>query len=626
MNKKHSFEFELKISRKKKFIIAAITFIVITLAAAVIWIPAQKPAEPLALSSIAAGIAQGEITKIEDTLLTGELTVYYRDGRKEKSLRDSSSSLLEQLAYLGLSGEQLASVEIKIQNSQALTTSRSFGTLMSIGLIAFLTFMVFRTISMRSGAGKQKNFEEGKIPSVRFKDVAGIEESVQELRDVVTFLKEGDKYAAMGAKMPRGVLLVGDPGCGKTLIARAVAGEAGVPFFAISGSEFVEVFAGVGASRVRSLFQKARKRAPCIIFIDEIDAVGRERHSAGSGAEMEQDQTLNQLLVEMDGFDTTENVVVLAATNRIDVLDQALTRPGRFDRRVYVNRPDIKGREAILKVHTEGKKLAEDVCLATVARATPGLVGADLANIVNEAAIAAVRAGHEAMTMRDFEEAIEKCLAGGVQRKSQLMTEDERRIIAYHEAGHAIAIHETQLADPVYKITIIPRGPAGGYTISLPAQDSLLHSKNKILARITGLMGGRAAEEIFFQDITSGAANDLQVATQLAEEMVMRLGMDSSAGLRVFPQPHGYAALAAPRSSQKTIETLDEAVKNILESCYNEARRILTEKRAYVERVAQELLAVETLSREQFVDLMNTPALASQEAGMSVYSNAALHE
>jgi cell division protease FtsH len=502
--------------------------------------------------------------------------------------------------------------------------SKAVSTVFSFGLIGVLTFMAFRLVS--NGPMKKKEFQEGTIPSVRFTDVAGMDENLQELRDIVTFLKEGDKYAEMGAKMPRGILMVGDPGTGKTLIAKAVAGEAGVPFYALSGSDFVEVFAGVGAARVRSLFKKAREKAPCIIFIDEIDAVGRERHSSGSGAEMEQDQTLNQLLVEMDGFSTSDNIIVLAATNRVDILDSALTRPGRFDRRVYVTRPDVRGREAILDVHCKGKKLAPDVVLAYVAKATPGLVGADLANIVNEAAIHAVRSGRSEITMKDFEEAVEKNIAGGVQNKNRVMSERERSIVAFHEAGHAITIHACEHSDPVYKITIIPRGQSGGYTMSLPEQDNMLVSKNKILARITGLMGGRAAEEIFFNDITSGASNDLHVATQLAEEMVMRLGMDDAAGLRVFQQPQGLAALAAPRSSQKTFETLDEAVKSILDECYAKARNSLNEKRFLVECVAKELLEVETISRERFVEIMNNEFIATNPNPGAVYSNTTVTE
>jgi cell division protease FtsH len=587
---------------KRNLIIGIIVFIIFS-AALSLYLPSiiNQP-ETISISKVAQGIADGEIIRVEDTMVTGEIIVHYQDGRSEQGLRDTSSSLLEQLSHLGITGQQMSQVQFDIVQSKKLAASQAVSTLGTFGIIGVLVFFASRMV--RNGPMSKKTFEEGEIPGTTFDDVAGMEENLQELRDIVTFLSEGDRYAEMGAKMPRGILLVGDPGTGKTLIARAVAGEAGVPFFAISGSEFVEVFAGVGAGRVRSLFQKARKKAPCIIFIDEIDAVGRERHGSGSGAEMEQDQTLNQLLVEMDGFDTSEGVVVLAATNRVDVLDPALTRPGRFDRQVYVARPDIKGREAILKVHIKGKRLAANVSITDVAKSTPGLVGADLANIVNEATIMAVRNGHTEIQRDDFEEAVEKNLAGGVQRKNRVMSELERRIIAYHEAGHAIAIHETKFADPVYKITIIPRGQAGGYTMSLPEQDTLLMSKNQILARITGLMGGRAAEEIFFQDITSGASNDLIVATHLAEEMVMRLGMDSSTGLRVFPQPQGMAALGAPRSSQKTFETIDSAVRNILDTCYEDAKQILTSKRETVVRIADELLEVETLSRDQFVELM----------------------
>ena len=608
--------------RNKKVLLAGAALLALFAMLAAIWFPTRRDPKILSLSTVAADIEAGKIAKIEDTPVTGDLVIHYRGGSTEKSIRDASQSLLEQLAFLGLTSEDLSKVQFEIVKSRSQQASRAASTVISFALIGVLTFMAFRLVE--NGPMKKKDFEEGVIPDTRFDNVAGIDESLQELRDIVTFLKEGDKYAEMGAKMPRGVLLVGDPGTGKTLAARAVAGEAGVPFFAISGSEFVEVFAGVGAGRVRSLFKKARKAAPCIIFIDEIDAVGRERHGAGSGAEMEADQTLNQLLVEMDGFEASEGVIVLAATNRIDVLDSALTRPGRFDRRVHVNRPDVKGREAILGVHAKGKKLAPDVELANIAKATPGLVGADLANIVNEAAIVAVRAGNKEIGMKDFEEAFEKCMAGGVQRKNRVMSDHERRIIAFHEAGHAVAIHNNEHSDPVYKITIIPRGQSGGYTMSLPEQDSMLISKNKILARIIGLMGGRAAEEIFFQDITSGASNDLMVATNLAEEMVMRLGMDSTSGLRVYPQQQGIAALAQPRGSQKTFETLDESVKNILDNCYNQAKNILEEKRAFVECLACELLETETISRERFVELMNNARIAQEPTPAPVYSNASV--
>ncbi len=482
------------------------------------------------------------------------------------------------------------------------TGEKAINVLISVAMLSLLGFAVVR-LSSGNLMATRKKFTEGDIPNITFQDVAGVDESREELVDIVTFLKDNTIYQRMGARMPRGVLLVGDPGTGKTLLAKAIAGEAGVPFFTTSGSEFVEMFVGVGASRVRSLFKKARSKAPCIIFIDEIDAAGRKRHNSSGGGEMEQDQTLNQLLVEMDGFAAAEGVVVLGATNRVDVLDPALTRSGRFDRHVNVPRPDVKGRLAILKVHVKDRRLAPDVSLMDIAKSTPGLVGADLANIVNEAAILAVRGGHDAITVQDFQEAVEKTLTGGVQQKSRVMSVDERRTIAYHEAGHAVVMHTTPHSDPVYKITIIPRGQMGGFTMSLPEQDSMLMSRNQILARIIGLMGGRVAEELFCDDITSGAANDLTVATHLAEEMVMRLGM-SAIGLRVFNQPEGYEAFAAPRSGQKTFEAVDQAISHILDECYSEAKHILTEQREALERVTQSLLQQETLTREEFVALI----------------------
>lgn len=563
----------------------------------------QTRSEPLPLSSLAEAISAGQVLRLEDTLKSGALTVYYKDGSKHLAQRDQTAPFLEQMHYLGVSDTQLAQLEYEIVQPSAFTSENVSSTLLIIAFLGVAGFVIMRRIAGGGLLSAGKKYAQGVVPNTTFADVAGVEECRDELGDIVAFLKDNALYQRMGASMPRGVLLVGEPGTGKTLLARAIAGEAGVPFFTTSGSEFVEMYVGVGASRVRSLFKQARAKAPCIIFIDEIDAVGRKRHSGAGGGEMEQDQTLNQMLVEMDGFTPSEGVVVLAATNRLDVLDPALVRPGRFDRHVNVPRPDIKGRRAILDVHVKSRRLAPDVNLLDVAKSTPGLVGADLANIVNEAAILAVRDGHDEITVQDFQEAVEKNLTGGTQQKSRVMNETERRTIAYHEAGHAAVMHLTPSSDPVYKITIIPRGKFGGFTMALPTEDTLLMSRNQILARITGLMGGRVAEELFCGDITSGAANDLQVATQLAEEMVMRLGM-SVTGLRVFNRPEGYEALSAPRAGQQTFEAIDQAIKQILDECYSEAKRIIAENRDAVERVTQCLLQQETMTRDEFVALM----------------------
>lgn len=590
--------------KKNRYVRVGIVVLFVGLVVASILFARQTPQEkPISLSQVATAISAGEVAKIEDSPESGIVTIHYKDGTEKTARRDLNSSLLEQLQLLGVKENQLAQLHYEIAESETMTGEKwtnLFVTLVMLGTIAFL--------ATRMGGGSlaitQKKYTEGAIPDTSFKDIAGIDECREELVDIVTFLKGNSKYERLKARMPRGVLLVGDPGTGKTLLAKAIAGEAGVPFFSTSGSDFVEIFVGVGASRVRSLFKKARSKAPCIIFIDEIDAAGRKRQNAVGGAEMEHDQTLNQILVEMDGFGSSEGVVVLAATNRMDVLDPALTRAGRFDRHVNIPRPDIRGRQAILEVHAKDRMLAPDVNLADVAKSTPGLVGADLANIVNEAAILAVRSDHDVITIQDFQEAVEKNLTGSLQRKGRVISENERRIIAYHEAGHAVVMHATPDSDPVYKITIISRGQMGGFTMALPEEDRLLMSRNQILARITGLMGGRAAEEIFCADITSGASNDLKVSTQWAEEMVMRLGMGAATGLRVFNQPEGYATLSTPHTGQKTFEAMDEAISNILDECYTEAKRIITEKREAMERVTQGLLQQETLTREEFVALM----------------------
>ena len=557
--------------------------------------------KPIALSDVAADISAGRIERVEDTRNGGLVTLFYNDDTQRTALRDTAAPFLEQMRLLGVNEEELANLKYEIKEPDALSGGRSADIFMSLMMMGLIGYGITRVTG--GMMANRKKYTEGDIPNVRFKDVAGIDETREELEDIVSFLKDNAQYSQMGARMPRGVLLVGDPGTGKTLLARAIAGEAGVPFFSTAGSEFVEMFVGVGASRVRSLFKKARSKAPCIIFIDEIDAAGRKRNSNGGGGEMEQDQTLNQLLVEMDGFTGTEGIIVLGATNRVDVLDPALTRSGRFDRHVTVPRPDVKGRLEILKIHVDGRRIAPDVNLMDIAKSTPGLVGADLASIVNEAAILAVRSHHLEINVKDFQEAVEKNLIGSVQQRGRVMNQEERRTIAYHEAGHAVVMHCTEHADPVYKITIIPRGQMGGFTMSLPEKDNILMSRNQLLAQITGLMGGRVAEEIFCGDITSGASNDLKVATHLAEEMVMRLGM-SVTGLRVFNKAEGYEALATPRAGQKTFEAMDQAINLILEECYAEAKRIIVEKREAMERVTQCLLQQETLTREEFVALI----------------------
>jgi len=475
-----------------------------------------------------------------------------------------------------------------------------------VPFLVLIALWVFFVRQMQAGGGKAMSFGKSRArlltenqQRVTFDDVAGVEESKVELEEIIAFLRDPKKFTRLGGRIPKGVLLVGPPGTGKTLLARAVAGEAGVPFFSISGSDFVEMFVGVGASRVRDLFMQGKKHAPCIIFIDEIDAVGRHRGAGLGGGHDEREQTLNQLLVEMDGFESNEGVIMIAATNRPDVLDPALLRPGRFDRRVVVPRPDLRGRLAILKVHTRRVPLAEDVELEVVARGTPGFVGADLQNLVNEAALLAARRDGHKVGMADFERAKDKVLLG-TERRSMIMSDEDKRVTAYHEAGHALVAMLNPHADPVHKVTIIPRGMALGVTQTLPAEDRYNLTRSQMVAMIRHAMGGRAAEDLVFGHFSTGAANDLQQATRLAHEMVCSYGMSERIGPVSFSDDSadvflGRDFVTRKNYSEQKAQEIDEEVTRLLREGYEEARRVLEERRAVLDRIAEALLERETL-------------------------------
>ncbi|MEK9283861.1 ATP-dependent zinc metalloprotease FtsH [Bradyrhizobium sp. CB1650] len=483
--------------------------------------------------------------------------------------------------------------------------------------IALIGVWIFLSRQMQGGAGKAMGFGKSRAKMlteahgrVTFEDVAGVDEAKQDLQEIVEFLRDPGKFQRLGGRIPRGVLLVGPPGTGKTLIARAVAGEANVPFFTISGSDFVEMFVGVGASRVRDMFEQAKKNAPCIIFIDEIDAVGRHRGAGLGGGNDEREQTLNQLLVEMDGFEANEGVILIAATNRPDVLDPALLRPGRFDRQVVVPNPDVVGREQILKVHVRKVPLAPDINLKTIARGTPGFSGADLMNLVNEAALTAARRNKRMVTQAEFEEAKDKVMMGA-ERKSLVMTEEEKLLTAYHEGGHAIVGLNVPATDPIHKATIIPRGRALGMVMQLPERDKLSMSLEQMTSRLAIMMGGRVAEELIFgrEKVTSGAASDIEQATRLARMMVTRWGLSEELGTVSYGENQdevflGMSVSRTQNASEATVQKIDSEIKRLVEEGYKEATRILTEKHADLETLAKGLLEFETLTGEEIVDLL----------------------
>jgi len=575
----------------------------------------QAPTVPL--SQIAEDINSGRVASI--SVRGDELSVTYKERTASGDLvvlsrKGPESALVEQLQALGVDAEKLRQVDIDFEEPV------DWGTLINVGvtLISILAGVAFFYLFIRQfqGANNQAlsfgksraRMFSGDRPTVTFDDVAGVEEAKEELKEVVEFLKEPQKFVSLGARIPKGVLLVGAPGTGKTLLAKAVAGEAGVPFFSISGSEFVEMFVGVGASRVRDLFDQAKRHSPCIVFVDEIDAVGRYRGAGLGGSHDEREQTLNQILVEMDGFDTDTNVIVIAATNRPDILDPALLRPGRFDRRVVLDQPDIRGREAIFRVHVRGKPVAPDVDLNTLAQTTPGLVGADIENVVNEAAILAARRGKRRIGMAEFQEAIERVIAGP-ERRSRVISEEEREVFAYHEAGHAVVAHVLPRCDRVRKISIVARSMAGGYTITMPEEDRYIMLRSKMEDEMAKMLGGRAAEEVVFNELSTGASDDLEKATKLARSMVMRYGMSEKLGPLVYGRKEELVFLGKEIGEQRDYseamaEAIDQEVRAFVVKAHERAKQVLLEHREQLELVARALLERETLSAEEFEALM----------------------
>ncbi|MBI5470672.1 ATP-dependent zinc metalloprotease FtsH [Candidatus Kaiserbacteria bacterium] len=571
--------------------------------------------EEVPLSQIATDIDAGKITAI--TIEGDSLTATYSDKTTKTSRKESEASLTQTLSGFQVSPEKLGAVAIDIKDEGGIRFW--FLTLVPILVPALLLFGVIWYLSrqLRGGGGMQAfTFgrslarlisPEDEVQRVTFKDVAGAKEAKVELTEIVDFLKNPKKFIQIGARIPKGVLLMGAPGTGKTLLARAVAGEAGVPFFSISGSEFVEMFVGVGASRVRDLFQTAKKAAPAIIFVDEIDAVGRIRGTGVGGGNDEREQTLNQILVEMDGFEPNEKVIVMAATNRPDVLDPALLRPGRFDRRVTIDLPDRKDREDILTTHARQKPLGPDVKLFVIAERTPGFSGADLANLMNEAAILAAREDRKELTQFDLIRSIEKVMLGP-ERTSHVLNRREKEITAYHEAGHAIVSSVLPYADPVHKVSIISRGRAAGYTLKLPFDDKRMQSKKEFLDDIAVSLGGYIAEKMMFDDLTTGASNDLQVLTSLARDMVTLYGMSDKMGPMAFDASRGRAmfgnGLEGGERSEEVAKQIDHEVKQIIDSCYKKAEDVITtHKKAFV-AIAKALVEVETIERDEFEKIL----------------------
>ncbi len=592
------------------FILTLFTFIF-----AISDISKEKAPEEISFSKLAEQIKGEQIKSI--VIKDSSIEIELKDGTKEKTLKDSTSSLPEQLAPYGISQEQIskANIALKPESGAEFWAKALIPALLPILIIGIILWMMLGQAQKQNGQamsfGKStaRFLRPGeKRKRTTFKDVAGVKEAKEELLEIVEFLKNPKKFLDLGARIPRGVLLLGAPGTGKTLLAKAVAGEADVPFFNISGSEFVEMFVGVGASRVRDLFKTAKKNSPSILFIDEIDAVGRHRGAGLGGGHDEREQTLNQILVEMDGFDTETNVIVMAATNRPDVLDPALLRPGRFDRRVVLDLPDIKDRKEILEVHSKGKPLSKDVDLQKVAQRTPGFSGAELFNLLNEAAILAARRNKKIIDNTEILESIEKVILGP-ERKSNILLDREKKIAAYHEAGHALVGHLLPNTDPIHKISIISRGRAAGYTLNLPTEDRHLHTKSEFVDNLAMFLGGYAAEKNVFKEVTTGASNDLMRASTLARELVTKYGMSDKLGPIAFGQHSDTVFLGKEiheqrnYSEQKASE-IDQEVGKFIDDALKTAEKIITEQKSKLDKIANRLIEVETIEKEEFEELM----------------------
>ena len=565
------------------------------------------------LNTLAEQINDGQVKNI---LVEGDkLVVKYHDNESIGiAYKEPGVSLTKTLGLLGVEQDALSKVDVEFKSpgfwsNWPLILSSVLPFVLIIGIFLFIMRQAQGAGNQAFSFGKSRaRLITGDKPTVTFDDVAGAEEAKEELKEVVEFLREPEKFASLGARIPKGVLMVGPPGTGKTLMAKAVAGEAGVPFFSISGSEFVEMFVGVGASRVRDLFEQAKRNSPCIIFIDEIDAVGRHRGAGLGGSHDEREQTLNQILVEMDGFDTDTNIIIIAATNRPDILDPALLRPGRFDRQVVMDRPDVKGREAIFRIHARGKPIARDVSFEVLARLTPGYVGADIENVINEAAILAARRNKRFIGMPELQEAIER-VRMGPERRSRLLTPKEKEIISYHEAGHAVVNYYMKYTDPVQKVTIVPRGMAGGYVMPLPDEDAI-ENRSRFRDMMAFLLGGRAAEEVVFGNPTTGASNDLEQVTRLARAMVTSLGMSERLGPLTFGQREEMVFLGREISEQRNYseevaEIIDEEVRRLVTEAHERALKVIREHRDKLELLAKRLMEVETVSGSEFYALMS---------------------